>query len=162
MSGPTDAHEPELLDALGERYLLAVERVSTGDLDRAEDLLRDILRQEPRLAEPNLTLGRLLLDTQRLEPAEEHTRTALAILQDEGQWTEEVPEDVVLSIAHAQLAEILRLRADEDDVIFGDPETFHAIVRESKEHFQKAADLDPSDATSSYYAFFMGPPQSAE
>ncbi|MCA9568535.1 MAG: hypothetical protein KC656_11865, partial [Myxococcales bacterium] len=107
MSGPTDAHEPELLDALGERYLLAVERVSTGDLDRAEDLLRDILRQEPRLAEPNLTLGRLLLDTQRLEPAEEHTRTALAILQDEGQWTEEVPEDVVLSIAHAQLAEIL-------------------------------------------------------
>lgn len=160
MSGPTDAHEPDLLEELGRRYMQAVERASAGDVDGAEDLLREIVRQEPRLPEPHLTLGRLLLDTARLEEAEEHARTALELLLKDGPWTDEVPDNVVLSIAHAQLAEILRLRADEDDVIFGDPDAFHAIVKESRTHFDKASELDPSDATSSYYAFFMGPPPS--
>jgi tetratricopeptide (TPR) repeat protein len=159
MPGPSDHHEGELLDALGSQYLDALELYRTNRLDRAEDALRGILRAEPRLAEPHLTLGRLLLDTARLEPAEDHTRTALEILGSDGQWTDEVPDHVVQSIAHAQLAEILRRRADDDDVIFGDPERFHAIVKESKEHFARAAELDPSDATSSFYAFFMGPPQ---
>ncbi len=157
MPGPTDAHEPALLEALGKRYLEAIADRERGELDRAEDTLRSIIQVEPRLAEPHLSLGRILLDTDRLEDAEEHTRIALRILEDGGQWTDDLPENVVLAIAHAQLAEILRRRADADDVIFGDPEAFHALIRSSKEHFQKAADLDPDDSTSSYYAFFMGP-----
>lgn len=159
--GPTDAHEPDLLEELGKRYLQAVERASAGDVDGAEDALREIVRQEPRLPEPHLTLGRVLLDTSRLVEAEEHARTALELLEKDGPWTDEVPENVVMSIAHAQLAEILRLRADEDDVIFGDPDAFHALIAESKRHFEQASALDPSDATSSYYAFFMGPPSEA-
>lgn len=160
MSGPSNTHEPELLDALGERYLTAVNLAANGVLDRAEDMLRDILRNEPRLPEPNLSLARLMLDTDRLEDAEEYTRAAIEMLAADGQWTDEVPENVVQSIAHAQLAEILRRRADDDDVIFGDPEAFHALLADSKTHFARAAELDPTDATSSYYAFFMGPPQS--
>ena len=42
-------------------------------------------------------------------------------------------------------------------MIFGDPETFHRLVNESKAAFAKAAELDPSDEYSSYYAFFLGP-----
>ena len=59
--------------------------------------------------------------------------------------------------ARATLAEILRRRADEDDVIFGEPEAFRALLAESKVHFEQAATLDPSDAYSSYHAFFLGP-----
>jgi tetratricopeptide (TPR) repeat protein len=150
-------NEEEALDDLARRFMLAASRHSAGDVDGAEDLLRSILKEEPRLGEPRLLLGRILLDTDRLPDAEEHTREALSVLAADGHWTEDVPENVLLAMGHAQLAEILRRIADEDDVIFGAPERFHALVTESLENFQKAASLDPSDETSSYYAFFMGP-----
>ncbi|MCB9678426.1 MAG: tetratricopeptide repeat protein [Alphaproteobacteria bacterium] len=153
----TEDHDEEKLEALSQQFVGAVELHAAGKTDAAEDELRAVLRVEPRLAEPHLLLGRILLDTDRLEDAEEHTREALKILLSGQQWTEDVPAHVVLAVCHAQLAEILRRTADEDDVIFGDPERFHAIVEESRTHFQKASDLDPTDETSSYYAFFMGP-----
>ena len=79
-----------------------------------------------------------------------------------GLWTDEIPENVVQGIAHALLAEILRRRADEDDVIFGDPAQYHALVAESREHFAQANALDPSDEYSSYHAFFLGIPGKKE
>ena len=55
------------------------------------------------------------------------------ILQAGGQWTDEIPENVMKAVAHGLLAEILRRRADEDDVIFGDPATcFMPLVTESR------------------------------
>ena len=42
-------------------------------------------------------------------------------------------------------------------VIFGDPAEFKALLAESKTHFARARELDPTDETSSYYAFFLGP-----
>ncbi|HMV68622.1 MAG TPA: hypothetical protein PKA64_17355, partial [Myxococcota bacterium] len=65
---------------------------------------------------------------------------------------------VVHGLAHALLAEILRRRADEEDVIFGDPANYHAIIAEAQDHFAKANALDPSDEYSSYHAFFLGIP----
>lgn len=144
-----------LLDELGRRFVAALRDKEAGRIDRAEDELRAILRVEPRLPEPRMELARLLLDTDRLDDAEDHAREALEALGQGGAWTEEVPEHTVKSIAHATLAEILRRKADEDDVIFGDPAAFRALVEEAREHFAKAAELDPSDATASYYAFHM-------
>lgn len=149
--------EEEQLEELSQRFLSAVGLHADGKLDAAEDELRSILKAEPRLAEPRVLLGRILLDTDRLGDAEEHTREALKTLEAGGQWTDDVPENVLLAMTYAQLAEILRRHADEDDVIFGDPDRFKAIIAESQQHFRKAAELDPSDETSSYYAFFMGP-----
>ncbi len=157
VSDSSDA-EIEALDALGQRFLAAVELHAHGNIDAAEDELRDILKAEPRLAEPRLLLGRILLDTDRLGDAEEHTREALTTLENGGQWTDDIDEKVLLGMTHAQLAEVLRRTADEDDVIFGDPERFKQLIADSQTHFGKAAELDPSDETSSYYAFFMGPP----
>lgn len=162
MNDPQDPNDPlalnqEALDKLGEVFLRALGRRDAGHIDEAEDLLREILRKEPRLPEPHMELARILLDTERVTEAEPHARDALAYLASGGQWTDEVPEDVLASLAHALLAEILRQRAEEDDVIFGDPAVFKALVAESKEHFSRAAELDPTDATSSYYAFFLGP-----
>jgi tetratricopeptide (TPR) repeat protein len=144
-----------LLEELGRRFLGALAHKEAGRLDRAEDELRAILRTEPRLPEPRMELARLLLDSDRLEDAEDQAREALEALEAGGAWTEELPEETVKSIAHATLAEVLRRRADEDDMIFGDPAAFRALVEEARSHFRKAADLDPSDATASYYAFHM-------
>jgi tetratricopeptide (TPR) repeat protein len=153
----TDFEDTEELAALGQRFLAALQAKDVGNIDDAEDELREILRAEPRLAEPRMELARILLDTNRLEDAEVHAREALERLLAGGQWTDDLPEDVVRALCHALLAEILRRRADEDGVIFGDPEAFRRLVKESQEHFQLAAALDPSDEYSSYYAAFMGP-----
>ena len=144
------------LDALADRFLSALAAKDSGKLDRAEDELHAILKVEPRLPEPRMELARLLLDSDRIALAEPHARQALEHLESGGQWTDELPENVVKGIAHGLLAEILRRQADEDDVIFGEPERFRALVAESKTHFDQAAALDPNDSYSSYYAFFLG------
>lgn len=153
MSDPFD--ESALIEQLAADYLAAVQALSDGKVDQAEDLLRAIVRTEPRLPEPQLSLGRLCLDTARLDEAEERTREALKLLAELGPWTEDLDPNVVLSVAHAQLAEVLRQRLDEDDVVFGDAEVYKALTKESQEHFAKAHELDPSDETASFYAFYM-------
>jgi tetratricopeptide (TPR) repeat protein len=153
-----DAREQELLTGLEQRFLKALADKDEGRLDEAEDALRDILKVEPRLPEAHLELARLLLDTDRFTDAEPHAREAITWLEQGGQWTDEVPEEVLQALAHALLAEILRRRADDDDVIFGDPAAFRALVDEAKRHFARAAELDPSDEYSSYHAFFLGVP----
>lgn len=144
------------LETLAAQFLEALSLKEAGDLDGSEDLLRGILKVEPRLPEPHLELARILLDTDRLSDAEAHAREGLNHLEASGPWTEELPDNVVEALANALLAEVLRRRADEDDVIFGDPDQFHALVQESRERFEKAAALDPSDEYSSYHAFFLG------
>jgi tetratricopeptide (TPR) repeat protein len=156
-----DANSLEMLDEARVReleptFLAALAAKDAGRTDDALDKLEEILKVEPRLPEPHLELARLQLDLDRLSDAEIHAREALRWLEAGGQWTEEIPEETMLALAHATLAEILRRRADEDDLVFGDPAVFRALLDESKEHFETAARLDPSDETSSYYAFFLG------
>ncbi|MEN0060936.1 MAG: tetratricopeptide repeat protein [Myxococcota bacterium] len=152
-----EAQSADRLAALETTFLAALAHKEANDFDKAEEKLREILRTEPRLAEPHLELARILLDTDRLPDAEDHARQALELLsQPHGQWIDDLPENVVLALAHAVLAETLRRRADEDDVLFGDPATFKALVAEAKSHFDQAAELDPQDEYSSYYAFFLG------
>jgi len=158
MSNETDDREQQALEALEARFVAAVTHKDQGKLDLAEDAFRDILKREPRLPEPRMELARLLLDTDRLDEAEEHAREALGYLETGGQWTDDLSEETVLGLSHALLAEILRRRAEDDSVIFGDPEAFKRIVTESRHHFERAAALDPSDEYSSYHAFFMGTP----
>lgn len=155
MNSPEEL-EQQALEALSQRFIEALQHKHEGRHDDAEDIFREIIRVEPRLAEPHMELARLLLDTDRTEAAEPHAREALIHLEASGQWTDEIPENVVHALAHALLAEILRRRADEDDVIFGDPATFNELVRESRELFEKASSLDPADEYASYHAFFLG------
>jgi tetratricopeptide (TPR) repeat protein len=155
----TDVQDDEraLLDSLGEKFMRALRDKDRGRIDDAEDTLRSILQVEPRLAEPRMELARVLLDTDRLVEAEEQSREALSQLETGGQWTDNLPENVIMGLAHGLLAEVLRRRADDDDVIFGDPDAFRKLVEESKTHFSQAAELDPFDEYSSYHAFFLGP-----
>ncbi len=133
-SDPTLQPE-EHLAGLGARFLAGVRHVQQGRIDDAQEIFRAILAVEPRLAEPRLELSRIFLDSGRLPEAE--------------------AEPAVLGIGHGLLAEILRQRADTDEVIFGPPERFHELTRQAREHFAKAATLDPENQHASYHAFFM-------
>lgn len=162
-----DASSLEQLDEarvreLEPEFLAALAAKDAGRVDDARDKLQAILTVEPRLPEPHLELARLLLDLERLTDAESHAREALRWFEAGGQWTDEIPEETLLALSHATLAEILRRRADEDDLVFGDPAGFRALVAEAKEHFEAAARLDPSDEYASYYAFFLGQQQGAK
>lgn len=153
----TPEAEAEALRKLETTFLEALARKEAGDVDRAEEMLSEILKQEPRLPEPRMELARLFLDTERIAAAEEHARLAVDHIEAGGQWTEMLAENVVKSIAHALLAETLRRRLDQDDMIFGKPDAYKAMLSEAKVHFEVARDLDPTDETSSFYAYFLGP-----
>jgi tetratricopeptide (TPR) repeat protein len=153
-SDPTLQPE-EHLAGLGARFLAGVRHVQQGRIDDAQEIFRAILAVEPRLAEPRLELSRIFLDSGRLPEAEAEAREALRLLEAGGQWLDELPEPAVLGIGHGLLAEILRQRADTDEVIFGPPERFHELTRQAREHFAKAATLDPENQHASYHAFFM-------
>lgn len=154
----SDDREQQLLIELEPRFMRAIEAKDAGRIDAAEDELRAILRVEPRLAEPRMELARILLDTGRLEEAEEHAREALSQLESGGQWTDELPENVVLALSHALLAEVLRRRIEDDDVVFGSADRYQELLAESRTHFEAAAKHDPSDDYASYHAFFLGVP----
>jgi len=149
--------EQERLDELSRRFLAALADKDAGRIDPAEDELHAILKVEPRLPEPRMELARILLDSDRVEEAEDHARLALEHLQAGGRWNEDVPEDTLRALAHALLAEILRRRLEEDAVIFGDPAEFKQMLAESQGHFAEARRLDPADEYANYYAFFLGP-----
>jgi len=149
-------HEAERLADLAERFTAALSDLAAGRVDRAEETLVAILRAEPRLPEPRMELARIFLETERLGDAEEHARLALEHLERGGRWTDSLPPGVVEAIAHALLAEVLRRRLEDDDVIFGDPARFKAMLSESRQLFAAAHSLDPTDETSSYYAYFLG------
>lgn len=158
MTDEIAANQDELarLRELSEHFTAALGLKERGQVDRAEEILLGILRTEPRLPEPRMELARILLDTERLSEAEEHARLALTHLEAGGRWTDTLPEGVVEAIAHALLAETLRRRLEEDDIVFGDAQAYRAMLSEAQQLFAAAHRLDPTDETSSFYAYFLG------
>ncbi len=136
----------------GERLYLALRLRERGEVDKAAEVLRGILKVEPRLAEPRLELSRILLDTGQLEEALGQAEEATRILESGGQWTDDIPEKVVRSMAFGLLGEILRRQADADEVVFGDPEAWSALLAASEAAFARARELDPENVHASYWA----------
>lgn len=148
--------EERHLEGLPELFMEAITARQRGDVDRAQDRLTEVLRREPRLAEPRLELGRIHLDAGRLEDAEAQTREGLEILLRGGQWLETLSGNELLSLAHGQLAEVLRQRADSDEVLFGDPVVWRALLDEARQQFARATELDPENSHANYHGFFLG------
>jgi tetratricopeptide (TPR) repeat protein len=156
-------HEDEAhLEGLDKRLLDALQARRKGDVDAASELLRSILSVEPRLAEPRVELASMLLEAEQLEEAEAEAREATRLLDLGGQWTEDVDPDIMRSLAWNLLAETLRRQADQDAVVFGDPERWAALMTESGEAFKKAASLDPTNEHAGHWAFGMGRGASSE
>lgn len=155
MSGPDhgDPTAPEgHLPDLGPRFFAALQLRVDGKVDEAMELFRDILVKEPRLAEPRLELGRIYLELGHLPEAEAEAREAIRILDAGGQWTDDLPENVVLGLAWSLLGEALKERAASDEVVFGEPEVFRELLAQSRAAFAKAAELDPTDNSSFFNA----------
>ncbi len=145
------------LEGLEETFLAALEARRQADFDRATELLRKVLRIEPRLGEPRLELAGLLMEAGQLEEAVEQSREAVRIFDAGGQWNMDLPANVVRSLAWDTLGECLRRTADQDAVVFGPPEQWRAIMDEAKAAFRQAATLDPDNSHASYAAFGFGP-----
>ena len=139
--------EPHLA-ALGPRFLRGLALRNAGRVDEALSIFNQILVVEPRLPEPRLERGRIRLEMGQLEDAETDVREAIRVLESGGQWSEDVPENVVLALAWSLLGEILKEKASTDDVVFGDEETFRGLIAQSRVAFARAAELDPTDNNS--------------
>lgn len=152
---PAETH----LAGLGPRFMEGLRHRAEGRVDQAMEIFGEILKAEPRLAEPRMEVARVLLEMGRLEDAEAEAREAVRLLETGGQWTDELPENVVLALAWALLGEILKEKASTDDVVFGDPETFRGLLEESRAAYARAAELDPSDTASMVTAAELGEPE---
>ena len=150
-----DLPEPHLT-ALEGAFHDALEMHRKGKRDACLVALKDILRREPRLAEPRLEMASLYLEMGRLDDAEAEAREGLRILDAGGQWTLDIPDNVLLAHACDLLAETLRQKLGEDDVIFGDADAYQQITAETRSLYQRALELNPNDEDADYYAAFMG------
>ncbi len=144
------------LAALGPRFLAALQLRSIGKVDAALEAFTDILKTEPRIAEPRMEIARIFLEMGRLDDAEAEAREAIRILEMGGQWTVDLPENVVLAVAWALYGEILKEKASTDEVVFGDPATFTHLIEQSRVAFARAAELDPTDTRSAVTAMELG------
>ncbi len=152
LEGGIDEQPEEHLAQVTSRFLGALELARRGDVDGAAEELRAVLRVEPRLAEPRLELARLLIATDQLEEAAEQAEEAVRILESGGRWTEEISDEVMLSLALDTQGEALRLQADRDEIVFGNPERWLELVTQARGCFQRAAQLDPDNAHAVWWA----------
>lgn len=150
-----EERESEHIEGLSVIFSAAMEARQKGMTDRATELLKVVVRREPRLAEPHLELAHIYLSADRSEEAELEAREGLRLLETGGAWVEGIPEHSLRSHAHNLLAELLRQKADTDEVIFGDPERFQAILAESRHHFARAAELDPDNDHAGHHDFYL-------
>ena len=152
-----DGDDDRVVRALEKRFEDALEARRRGDVDGAAELLRGILKVEPRLAEPRLELAHLLIETGQVEEAEEHAREAIAVLEAGGRWTEDLDDSQILSLAWGTLGEALRRRADDDAVVFGPAAAYEALVKESQSAFERAMTLDPENEHARGWSLPPGP-----
>ena len=146
--------ENEKVKALQIRFMNAMKARQKGDLDGAAELLLGILKVEPRLPEPHLELAHILIGVEKYDDALAHGQQAVQMLEMNGQWIDSLEENVVLSLAYNVLGEIYRRIADQDEVVFGDPEKWQELIKNSRNAYKKAAALDPDNPHADYWGGF--------
>ena len=148
--------EQKEMKALQKRFMQAIAAKRKGDLDSASEILRAILKVEPRLAEPHMELAHILIGVEQYDDAQIHAEEAVRVLEMKGQWVDDLPENVMLSLAYNILGECYRKIADQDDIVFGDSEKWKALVQKSRSAYKKAAALDPENPHADYWGGFDG------
>ena len=147
-----DDEEKEMASLQG-RFLEAMNARQNNDVDAAAELLRGIIKVEPRLPEPHMELAHILICVGQLDEALTHAEEAVNALEMGGQWTDDLPENTMKSLAYGVLGEVYRLQADSDEVVFGEPEKWEDLVKRSKNAFQKAAALDENNAHAYHWGY---------
>ena len=144
--------DPTILESDGDDLKALQKRMDAGlrfrageDDSAARVEFEAILAAEPRLAEPRLELGHILLLEERFDEAEEHVRLAVSTLRAGGQWTEDVEPKVLLSFAINLLGETLARSLEEGDLFLTDRAGFTTRWNQAAAHFREAATIDPTN-----------------
>ena len=153
---PTVAPEHHLVP-LGTRLETAFTLRGDGKNDEAEEILRDVLRTDPRLAEPRLELAHIAAARQDWEEAIEQARAAVAILRGGGQWTADLQPAQMLSFGINLLAEVIYRELQDGDLIFRDPAAFAARWNEAAALFEEAVRTDPRNEDARHWAIHVRP-----
>jgi len=130
------------LEELGRRFAKALALREKGDDAGARPLFEEILRNEPRLAEPRLELAHIHLLADRFSEAGEHARLAVATLRAGGQWTEDIEPKALLSFAVNLLGETIVRELEEGEVFLTDREAFVQRWNEASRTFEEALEID--------------------
>ncbi len=148
-------HPEEHLEAQIARWEQAMALRSAGQDDKAEALLREILKAEPRLAEPRLELVHIHAGRSEWQEAQAQAQFAIGVLRAGGQWLEALEPDVLLSFALNLLAEVLVRPLEEGDLFLEDRAAFSAQWNRAAVLFQEAHRLDPtnSDAAANLHRY---------
>ena len=136
----------EHLQQLEQYFMVAIDNREKGRTQIAIKQLLAILQQEPRLPEPHLELAHMYLILEKWDDAKLHIENCIEYLEKGGQWLD-MPENEILSMAYAIKGEVYMSIADQDVVIFGDPEEYMALLATAKQSFIKARELDPHEDT---------------
>ncbi len=146
--------DPERREELEQLWLEAMEARHAGRDGEARGLFEELLRLEPRLAEPRLELAHMHVEAGELEEAEEHARLAVTTLSSGGQWIDDLPGEQIESFARNLLGEILFRRAEAVGPD-GDAERFDVLWEEAARLFARAAALDPGNDEARRNAFHV-------
>lgn len=133
------------LKSLEKKMRRAVELRLDGSDDKAREIFEEILKQEPRLAEPRLELAHMAALAARWEEAQEQARLAVDILRRDGQWTEDVEPGRLLGFALNLLGEIIVRPLEEGDLFLTDRPSFDASWNEAATMFAAALEIDPEN-----------------
>jgi tetratricopeptide (TPR) repeat protein len=139
---PRDLGEARL-DGLGPRLHEALRLRREGKDPQAEHILRELLRVEPRLAEPRLELAHLAASRGDWDEAVAQAREAVSTLRAGGQWTEDMEPAALLAFALNLLGEVLVRSIEDTDLYIEEPERFTRTWNEAALLFDEARRLDP-------------------
>jgi tetratricopeptide (TPR) repeat protein len=118
---------------------------SEGNEEQAVAVLRDILRVEPRLAEPRLELCHIAAGEGRHDEAEAQARMAVEALRGGGQWTADLEADEILSFALNLLGEVIVRALEEGDLLMTDRPQFVSRWNEASQFFRESLERDNSN-----------------
>lgn len=137
--------DQDQLTALEPKMRLAMTAREQGNDAEAKRLFDEILKEEPRLAEPRLELAHMAAGTEDWEGAQSQARLAVEILKRGGQWTQDVAPEALLGFALNLLGELMVRPLEEGDLFLTDRPRFDASWNEASTLFGLAMAADPSN-----------------
>jgi len=130
------------LEALKPLMQQAMALREEGKDEEASKMLREILRAEPRLAEPRLELSHIAAAASDWPEAENQARMAVDALRSGGQWTLDLEPGQILSFALNLLGEVVVRDLEEGDLLMVDRPLFVTRWNEASNCFREALEQD--------------------
>jgi len=144
--GNDNMDEPEVhLQELGPQLEQALALRGAGKDEEAIVLLREILKAEPRLAEPRLELSHIAASASDWREAEAQARLAVDTLRGGGQWTLDLEANELLSFALNLLGEVVVRGLEEGDLLMTNRPEFVERWNEASGFFREALEGDNSN-----------------